>query len=163
MYLKENSAKILEVQFEGLANNRRVSANNFCDFLDLEFEESMITGESFDSSVIFKGSHHKGVKENKIDNTSERGKGVELYWMNRISRFENRWARLYNNTPYEAGTHGAQTEPSYRELTFCYCIYFIMKCKIFITTTLYWVLPKRALQLKKRSFTLNLYDKERNR
>lgn len=145
-HLLKNKKAIHQVHYRELVNNKELECQKICDFLDLKFDEKMLSSEGFSDEVIPRGQHHSGVKKSEIDSESDRGRGVSPFWASRISRFECLWGERYQSK----FSNGQDNKPNLLERMWCMVLYRLTKVRLYVTAYIYWCAPNRILNLLRR-------------
>jgi hypothetical protein len=102
---------ILQVDYESLVQDREETMRTVCEFLNLEFDSSMLSSENRDLSMVPDGIHHQRVRRGEKSVPSERERTLSEKTRRKIGRYQTRWAKKYPSLLLSRCFTDCQPEP----------------------------------------------------
>lgn len=87
------------VSYEDLVRDPRGTMESVCRFLQIPFDERILTLANADRSAVFEGTHHRALRGNKIVNEFERPEVLDAEWQRKIARYVRLWQKEENGWP----------------------------------------------------------------
>ncbi len=94
--MKAQGRPVHEVNFEDLTFNTAECMRQICQFLELPFEERMVSLEGADRSAVASGEHHMMVRSDRIVGPRARAEVLPPALRAKISRYVCRWKQRSN-------------------------------------------------------------------
>jgi hypothetical protein len=116
--LKARGRPVHEINYEDLTSNPSESMRQICRFLDVPFEERMISIEGADRSAIATGLHHTMVRSDRIVGQRRPSEVLHPALRAKIGRYICRWKRRSNSSwpKYPLALPAGTRPPSFLEI-----------------------------------------------
>jgi Sulfotransferase family len=141
--LKAQGRPTHEVNYEDLTSNPSESMKEICDFLEVPFEERMISLEGADRSAIASGRHHTMVRSDRIVGQRKRAEVLTPAMRGKINRYIGRWKQRYHGKwpKYPLVLPGGTRPPSFLELWRDQIFYQVALARDEVVAVIYAVVP----------------------
>jgi hypothetical protein len=87
---------VYAIHYEDLVRDPRTTMEGVCEFLEIPFDDRVLTLEHADRSATFEGEHHRSLHGNKIVAHTGRAEVLDEAWRQKIARYAQLWKRLEN-------------------------------------------------------------------
>lgn len=84
-----------DIDYEALIQQPFEVMQGICKFLEIPFEDGMISLEGADRSSIYEGEHHEGVRSEKIRERTQRPEVLSPSFHGKIERYSSLWHKQY--------------------------------------------------------------------
>lgn len=109
------AAPVHALSYEDLVRDPRASMESVCRFLQIRFDERILTLENADRSAVYEGAHHRTLRGDKIVNERERPEVLDAAWRRKIARYVRLWQRETGWPPYPQLKPEDTAEPGWGE------------------------------------------------
>jgi hypothetical protein len=97
--LVEAGVPVHALDYEDLIRDTRACMEGVCRFLQIPFDDRVLTLENADRSATYAGAHHESLRGNRIISTRERVEILEPAWQGKIARYVRLWRRQEDGWP----------------------------------------------------------------
>jgi hypothetical protein len=97
--LVEAGVPVHALDYEDLIRDPRACMEGVCRFLQVPFDDRVLTLENADRSATYEGAHHESLRGNKIIANRERAEVLEAAWKEKIARYVRWWRRQEDGWP----------------------------------------------------------------
>lgn len=147
--LRTQGRLVYEVNYEDLTANPSECMVQICQFLEVPFEDGVVTLEGADRSAISQGEHHTMVRSNRIDGKRKQPEILPAHTIAKVRRYIYRWKErsggAWPKYPKEipADTHA----PSKIEYMWDWMVYRIVEFGDKLVQVIYSTVPLSLLRL----------------
>jgi hypothetical protein len=145
---------ILQVDYESLVRDREETMRSVCEFLDLEFDPSMLSSADRDLSMVPDGIHHQQVRRSEKVVSSEREQTLSERTRRKIGRYQTRWAGKYPLLLLSrCFTHCQPAPPGFLELCVDRLTGWVLQAWDTVVRVIYYLLPVSWLRVYRKRLT----------
>jgi hypothetical protein len=145
---------ILQVDYESLVGDREETMRSVCEFLDLEFDPSMLSSENRDLSMVPDGVHHQQVRRSEKVVPPERERTLSDRARRKIGRYQTRWAEKYPSLLLSRTFTDCQPEPpGFVELCVDHLAGWALQAWDTLVRIIYYLLPVSWLRVYRKRLT----------
>jgi hypothetical protein len=145
---------ILQVDYESLVQNREETMRSVCEFLDLEFDPSMLSSKDRDLSMVPDGIHHQQVRRGEKFVPAEREEALSEGTRRKIGRYQTLWAGKYPSLLLSRCFTDCQPEPpGFLELFADRLTGWTLQAWDSAVRTVYYLLPVSWLRVYRKRAT----------
>ena len=144
---------ILQVDYESLVQNREETMQRVCDFLDLEFDSSMLSSENRDLSMVPDGIHHQRVRRAE-QIVPEKERTLSERTRRKIGRYQTRWSGKYPSLLLSRCFTDCQPKPpGFLELCVDHLAGWALQAWDLVVRIIYYLLPASWLRVYRKRLT----------
>jgi hypothetical protein len=142
---------ILQIDYESLVHHREETMRSVCEFLDLEFDASMLSSANRDLSMVPDGVHHQQVRRGEKPVTTDRDRTLSERTRRKIGRYQTRWAGKYSSLLLSRCFTDCQPEPpGFLELCVDRLVGWVLQAWDTVVRLIYYLLPVSWLRVYRK-------------
>jgi hypothetical protein len=117
--LEHAGVRLCHVTYADLTDDTEKACRRICEFLGIEFNESMLDLANADLSAVYPGRQHEHLGHGKIERQQFAGEIIDPPVVQKLQRFNSRWNRLQSQWLGNRINSSTKREPSLMERFYC--------------------------------------------
>lgn len=155
--LVRRGAAIHQLQYDELVRDPETAMRAICNFAGIDFDPRMTTLEGSDSSAIYGGEHHSGVKSSSVQKFGERPEVLSPGLKHKVQRYVAYWRLQYGGEwPVNAAAGGNVQPVSFAERLSDRVKHAIFRARDMVVPYFYSIIPEDWWQKYRRLKYRNL-------